>query len=106
MLRKTDKGRWEKVEDKIFAKKVELQHLLIENPDLIPVELVGADRKPISVEVHPPVPCGGGAVINVPSRSAHSRGSLDGRWTRRGRRLMHVKGRPSSSRPGECCSCA
>jgi RecB family endonuclease NucS len=50
MVRRTG-TRWEKVEDKTFAKEAELQRLLVDNPDLIPVELVEADRKPISVAI-------------------------------------------------------
>lgn len=51
MVKASGKGNWQKVEEWAFGKEVELQELLSTNPDLIPVEMLGDERKPIRVSV-------------------------------------------------------
>jgi hypothetical protein len=52
MVHSTAGDKWQKVMDKAFARESELQTLLLRNPDLIPMEVIGSDRKPIRVSVH------------------------------------------------------
>lgn len=51
MVKTSGKGNWQKVEEWAFGKEAELQELLSSNPDLIPVEMLGDERKPIRVSV-------------------------------------------------------
>src|SRR5437016_5240435 len=49
MLREQGKGKWLKVDEHDYEKEAELQQFLLKNPDLIPAELLGEDRKSIAV---------------------------------------------------------
>jgi hypothetical protein len=51
MVKTNSKGMWQKVEEWAFGKEVALQELLAANPDLIPVEMLGDERKPFRVSV-------------------------------------------------------
>lgn len=51
MVKGNGAGKWQKIEEKAFEKETELQELLSSNPDLIPVELLGDERKPIRVSI-------------------------------------------------------
>lgn len=51
MVRTDAKGRWQKVDEKTFERETELQLLLYSNLDLIPVEMLDAERRPIRVSV-------------------------------------------------------
>ncbi len=51
MVKGSGSSRWLKIEERAFGKEVELQELLSSNPDLIPVEMLGDERKPIRVSI-------------------------------------------------------
>jgi hypothetical protein len=49
MVKASGNDKWQKVDERAFGKEAELQELLSSNPDLIPVELLGDERKPIRI---------------------------------------------------------
>jgi hypothetical protein len=49
MIKARGNDKWQKVDERTFGKEAELQELLSSNPDLIPVEMLGDERKPIRV---------------------------------------------------------
>jgi hypothetical protein len=51
MVKGSGRDKWQKVEERAFVKEAELQELLSGNPDLIPVEMLGDERKPIRVSI-------------------------------------------------------
>ena len=51
MVKVNGQEKWGKVEGKAFTKETELQGLLYANADLIPIEFLGDERKPIRVTV-------------------------------------------------------
>ena len=51
MIRTKDKEKWEKVSERGYAKESELQKILADSPDLIPIRELGGGRKSIKVAI-------------------------------------------------------